>query len=105
MGMFYVLIAWGFHPESESANRAACEQDGYICGTWHCGWPSTKQISRYHTIGNKMGSANEAHVAAWKGTTICEITENKTLSTDLSISRLVGGTWELKDVTIYQPMW
>lgn len=52
-----------------------------------------------------MGSANEAHVAAWKGTTICEITENKTFSTDLSISRLVGGTWELKDVTIYQPMW
>lgn len=62
----YVLIAWRFHPKSEAARSAVCEQGGYICGTWNCAWPYTKQTSGYCTVGNQVSSARETHVAAGK---------------------------------------
>lgn len=45
-----------------------------------------------------MGLAKEAHIAAWKGRTMREITKNETRWTDLNISRGMGGIWELTDL-------
>ena len=73
-GGFYVLIAWRFHPKSESANSAVCEQGGYICGTWNCARSHTEQTSPDRKVGNDVGSAKKAHLAAGNGRATHKIT-------------------------------
>lgn len=51
-----------------------------------------------------MGSAKEAHVAAWKGTTILMKLLNIRPSQQTGISRGMEGSWELKDTTIFPLM-